>query len=349
MADLVKQAVQREVTQQLNEMQEVLQVALARITSLEEEIAECKTTPRAPRLPSTPSSSSSVCRHWLRNRCTWKDQCRFSHGGEASDADSEGTSSAVIDTKDFEEVEMLPKVTEVTSSLSSCEVKMNSSEVVECLLMSNLPPRHQSVSGVLQPEPVGGALARTGFDSDVKPHGVLHCAMVEDLLGDIVLKAVDVVEKHKEQERHHQLATTVDILQAKYMAKYSPQKKGDSDIVYSAEVAIPRIDFSKVKPHLHKKLPQPVSIAVHGCYPDPASSQSQEKCAICLWRLGDRNGNSGDYSNYCKCGRPFGSLPGFNTSVGVVAVPKDPIGGYVYAGGTGDKTTWRLHADEIFI
>ena len=110
---------------------------------------------------------------------------------------------------DLVEEEMLTKVAEATSSLSSCEVKMNSSEVVECLLMSNLPPRHQSVSGVLQPEPVGGALARTGFDSDVKPHGVLHCAMVEDLLGDIVHKAVAAVEKHKEKERHHRLATTV--------------------------------------------------------------------------------------------------------------------------------------------
>ena len=179
--------------------------------------------------------------------------------------------------------------------------------------------------------------------------------MVEDLLGDIVLKAVDVVEMHKEQERHHQLATTVDILQAKYMAKYSPQKKGDPDIVYSAEVAIPRIDFSKVKPHLHKKLPQPVSIAVQGCYPDPTSSQCQEKCASCLWRLGDSRGAKSLYlddagaTKNCECGYPFGTLPGFNTSIGVVAVPKEPIGGYVYAGGTGDETTWRLHAEEIYI
>ena len=90
MADLVKQAVQKEVTSQLNEMQELLKAALTRITSLEEEIVLCKVTPRAPRLPSTPSSSSSVCRHWLRNRCTWRDQCKFSHGGETSDADSEG-------------------------------------------------------------------------------------------------------------------------------------------------------------------------------------------------------------------------------------------------------------------
>ena len=346
MADLVKQAVQKEVTTQLHKMQEMLQVALARITSLEEEIVKCNATPRAPRLPSTPSSSTSVCRHWLRKRCTWKDQCRFSHGGETSDADSEGSYSADINAKDLDEEEMSTKIAEATSSFSSCEVKMNSSEVVECLLMSNLPPRHQSVSGVLQPEPVGGALARTGFDSDVKPHGVLHCAIVEDLLGDIVHKAVDAVEMHnKEKERHHQLATTVDTLQAKYMEKYLPQKKGDTDIIYSAEVAIPRINFSKVKPHLHKKLPQPVSIAVQGCYPDPASSESQEKCSRCSWRLG----NSRGATKNCECGCPFGTLPGFDTSVGVVPVPKDPIGGYVYAGGTGDKTTWRLHAEEVYL
>ena len=145
MADLVKQAVQKEVTSQLNKMQEMLQSALSRITSLEEEIVKCNTTPRAPRLPSSPSSSSSVCRHWLRNRCTWKDQCRFSHGGETSDAGSEG-SYAVVDNKDLEEVERLTKVAEETSSSSSCEVKLPSSEIVGCLLKSNLPPRHQPVS-----------------------------------------------------------------------------------------------------------------------------------------------------------------------------------------------------------
>ena len=68
MADLVKQAVQKEVTLQLNETHELLKAASARIAILEEEIAKYKVTPR---LPSTPSSSSSVCRHWLRNRCTW--------------------------------------------------------------------------------------------------------------------------------------------------------------------------------------------------------------------------------------------------------------------------------------
>ena len=141
-ADLIKQAVEKEVMLQLSEMQELLQQALGRITSLEGEIVECKATPSAPRLPSSPSSSSSVCRHWLRNRCTWKDKCRFSHGGEVSDADSEGSYSAVIDAKDLEEVEMMTKVAEVklTSSSSSCEVKLTASTTIKvaCFTLTTL-------------------------------------------------------------------------------------------------------------------------------------------------------------------------------------------------------------------
>ena len=350
MADLVEQAVQKEVTSQLHKMQEMLQVALARITSLEEEIVKCNATPRAPRLPSSPSSSSSVCRHWLRNRCTWKDKCRFSHGGEVSDADSEGSYSAVIDAKDLEEVEMMTKVAEVklTSSSSSCEVKLASSEIVGCLIKSNLPPRHQSVSGVHQQEHAGGALARTGFDSDVKPHGGLHCSLVENLLGDIVDKVVDSVAMRKEEERHHHMASTVDNIQAKYMEKYSPQKEGD--IVYSAEVAVPVINFAKVKPHLHKNLPKPAQLPVQSCSPLP---DFYRHCTICA----DANskGQWAESHGLKRCAppfeqlSPFGSLPGFETNLGVVAVPADPIGGYVYAGGWEADTQWQLHAEAVYI
>ena len=42
MADLVEQAVQKEVVHKLNEMQELLQAALTRITSLEKEIVVYK-------------------------------------------------------------------------------------------------------------------------------------------------------------------------------------------------------------------------------------------------------------------------------------------------------------------
>ena len=156
---------------------------------------------------------------------------------------------------------------------------------------SNVPPRHRSVK--CASTGTSGAVARTGFDSDLKPHGVLHCSPEEDLLGDILDKAVDPVEMRKEKERHNHLADTMDNVRAKYMEKYSPQRK--SDIIYSAQVAIPRINFSKVKPHMHRKLPQPVPIAVQGCFLDPASSKHQERCRLCSWRLGDSNSSSSDY------------------------------------------------------
>ena len=46
---------------------------------------------------------------------------------------------------------------------------------------------------------------------------------------------------------------------------------------------------------------------------------------------------------------PFGALPGFVTSLGVVAVPKEPIGGYIYDGGSGEATKWRLHAEAVYL
>ena len=221
---------------------------------------------------------------------------------------------------------------------------MNSSEVVECLLMSNLPPRHQSVSGELQPEPVGGALVRTGFDSDVKPHGVLHCSLVEDLLGDILDKVVDSVVMRKEEEWLAKMSTVVDTIQAKFMAQYSPRQ--DGDIIHSAEVVIPRVDFSKVKPHLHKNLPKPNLFAVHSCSPDPTFYTDCHAA-----KRPNHDGCSGgckplfDMVNVC----PFGSSPGFATHLGIVSIPQAPIGGYVYKGGTGDNTTWQLYAEAVYL
>ena len=59
-----------------------------------------------------------------------------------------------------------------------------------------------------------------------------------------------------------------------------------------------------------------------------------------VWRL-----SSGQASSSL----PFGSLPGFVTLLGVVAVPDEPIGGYVYGGGGGAGTVWRLHAEAVYI
>jgi len=168
---------------------------------------------------------------------------------------------------------------------------------------------------------------------------------VEDLLGDILGKVVDTVAMCKENERHHHLVTTVDILQAKYMEKYSPQQVG-SDI-HSAEVAVPRVDFAKVKPHLHKNLPKPNLYPVHSCSPDP---KFYTDCHMVRHDAHHQGCSGGckplfDMANVC----PFGSLAGFETNLGVVPIPQAPIGGYIYKGGTGDNTTWQLYAEAVYL
>ena len=163
-------------------------------------------------------------------------------------------------------------------------------------------------------------------------------------MGDIVDKVVDSVAMRQEEEWFDKMSANVDNVQARFSARYSPQV--EDDVIYSAEVAIPRVDFSKVKPHLHRNLPKPISVPVLACSPDPTF---YGKCSV-------HTGQSPPYcGGNCKTlfehplRSPFGSLPGFSTSLGIVAVPKDPIGGYVYAGGTGDNTVWQLHADAIYI
>ena len=306
LADLVKKQVEQEVTQ----LHQLLLGAMARITCLENELSNTKAERSSPRPPSTSTSSSQLCRHWLKSRCTWKERCRFSHG---SDADSEG-SIAAINAKDQMGTRPTPS--------SSCEVKMHDAENTEMLIdfESNLPPpRPHSITGVLQSD----------VKDDALPEDLIDDIIAKDLIDDNIAKIADKAAMHQqEEEKNLHMATVVDTIQATYMAKYQP-KQGDG-MVHSAEVAVPFIDFSKVKPHLHRKLPQPSRCSVQGCHPDPASDEPDAKRCKC-------------------CHAPFGCLPGFYTSLGVVAVPKDPIGGYVYAGGTGDNTVWQLHADAIYI
>ena len=115
-----------------------------------------------------------------------------------------------------------------------------------------------------------------------------------------------------------------------------------------------------MKPHLHRKLPKPDLLPVQACSIDPAL---YHKCTGSIQCGKDYDGSrhKGEFtpsatyaahdssSQFTESSSPFGALPGFVTSQGVVAVPGEPIGGYVYAGGAGDGTVWRLHADSVYI
>ena len=134
----------------------------------------------------------------------------------------------------------------------------------------------------------------------------------------------------------------------------------EGGVIYSAQVAIPWVDFQQVKPHLHRKLPKPELLPIQACSQDPAL---YHKCTGSTQCGKEYDGlrhpayatpssvyaEHDSSSEFTESSRPFGALPGFVTTLGVVAVPDEPIGGYVYGGGAGAGTVWQLHAQEVYL
>ena len=345
-AELVSCAVDRQVEKKFGDYNNLLTGALARIASLEEELAQSRQssnnsiTSKSNSLSVSPrSESSDVCRHWLRNRCTWEN-CRFRHGDASTPA-----ASSLSAAKDSEEVVMKSKVEKSVQVGNSSELSSSSSRDDFPLPCSNLPSRPSYVAGVLQPELVGAALSHNIADEVVNHvlESVVKTAKQPAPVVDVTKWASPVTGPctpvSKVEVWLEDMVVAIDNLEVAYGAKYKPIEEGG--VVHSAQVAIPRIDFSKVKPHLHKKLPQPSKVRVQGCSPDPDTYQRHLECPRCSWRKGE--------SSFDVCESPFGYLPGFLTSSGVVAVPEDPIGGYVYAGGYGSSSQWQLHAEDVYI
>ena len=361
-ADLVSKAVER----QMGDYKDLLMGALAKITSLEEEIAQCRQNSN-PILPITKSSSKSeICRHWLKNQCTWQQRCRFSHDSAttSSTSDSNAKDLEEVATKAKGKVEKSAQVGfpfKPSSSSSKCEIPIQSSEIVECFLNSNLHSRPCLIAGVLQPQLVGAALSYNIVDEVV--NHVMETAVeiakqpapvmgVTKMAFPVTGPCMPVSE---EEEWLEDMVDAIKRLEAKYDAKYKSVEEGG--VIHSAQVAVPRVDFSKVKPHLHRKLPKPESVPVQACSNDPTFYTK------CSYRNGDCSQDLGEAKHlrcavfsehesrtkFTESSYPFGNLPGFVTSLGVVAVPDEQIGGYVYDGGSGDATKWRLHAEAVYI
>ena len=102
---------------------------------------------------------------------------------------------------------------------------------------------------------------------------------------------------------------------------------------YVEECSLPRVAWEKVNRGALKKFPTPRLFAVHSVSPDASFYKKNCKCT--------KNGP-------CSCRiefeakKPFGSLPGFKTNVGIVPVPSTPLFGHIWDQESND---WLLHAE----
>ena len=117
LSDLVKREVEKSVhlqTSEINEIKSIMQAeldtahqlllgALARISCLEKELHQFQPTniSSSSVLSSPLRKSSSICRHYLKNWCTYGDNCKFSHDEDRKSQSS--FKSADSDLKKFPE------------------------------------------------------------------------------------------------------------------------------------------------------------------------------------------------------------------------------------------------------
>ena len=168
----------------------------------------------------------------------------------------------------------------------------------------------------------------------------------------------------KEAEEMNKLVTSVDKLDTRRSAGISPYEPrkfdredfpglGDRDIVFSAPVSPPSVDF-KALGFGPRFLPRPELFPVHSCFEDPAAYLCEDghNC-----RASGRHYNSSTrflngqgpsppwhkgpaYSEPS----PFGTLPGLETDFGITDVP-EKLFGWKYKSGSGRDTKWVMTSE----
>ena len=177
------------------------------------------------------------------------------------------------------------------------------------------------------------------------------------------LAEVKTVEKSKDITFISRMVKTLAKLETKYLTPEHKRKKRlftrkqkTSSIVpkefdsFYHVLAAPEPDAVAVPdPFPHVKwsdvrfkptLPNPELCPVYSCSQDPEFYQGKKEYRY------DSVIPTVDEPEFLRLarynGKPFGALPGYKTSLGVVAVPTKPVGGYVYCP---DVKKWVLYAE----
>ena len=100
----------------------------------------------------------------------------------------------------------------------------------------------------------------------------------------------------------------------------------------------PQVRWNDVR--FEPALPNPETCPIYSCSQDPEFYQGKKE-----YRYGSviPTVDEPEFLRLARYnGKPFGALPGYKTSLGVVAVPTKPVGGYVYCP---DVKKWVLYAE----
>merc|ERR1719318_2483603 len=111
------------------------------------------------------------------------------------------------------------------------------------------------------------------------------------------------------------------------------EKQLRPDPIYSPTLPKPRVNWCRLNPNMKRNLPQPVTVPVQGCCQVPEFYSEQ----------GMLSSSGLSYTKFeTSSGYPFGALLGFQTSLGVLAPPVEPVHGYHFSQETG---TWIIAAE----
>lgn len=327
---------------QLDKAHEQLLGALARITCLENELTKVQHSPKE---HFSSKKSSKICKHWLRNNCTWKQKCRFSHEGSLfSFSGSAKSASQLSLNSSFQAKQMkeIMKTENTDTSINTDIININGDEKndkkvelnnVQELLIPKHPERQKSETSDPGDRPclsappavptIGHRVHKRSVTSGGNPKKIKTAPPPES--------------PQKELMWQKKVLDKVEALEVRYSEKYQP-RMDEEGIIHSSSVLVPRIDFQKVKPHLQRNLPKPEAFPVHGCSPD---SNFYEDAHIL---------HEGRYEKAkFDLASPFGTKAGFETNLGIVSIPDTPLHGYIYAGGYGNSTRWQLFAEAVYI
>ena len=339
--DLVKTEVHKAVKHHAGEIQEIKSLmqaeldtahqlllgALARIACLEEKHnkVNLSTSPSSSVFSSPHSKSSSICRHFLQNRCSYGSDCKFSHEGRKRES---SFNSAVSDLISFTESDKQQQSSELDqASLQPADKALSLNKV-------HLP----NIKNTLLP---CGASSQVQFSPDASqptspaPSPAPPSTPSSSSSADTQASKTSSKTPPEDVAWLNKMLNKVTALEGKYANQFSPWKD-EGGVTHSAKVWTPTLDFSQIKPGLLRTLPKPDKFPLYGCSPE---SDFYHKCIDTI------HGRRPKF----ECEMPFGSTAAFQTNLGIISVPADPIGGFVYKSGYGDSTVYQLHAQQSFL